>query len=743
MHKIAKYMKPYIGLIIGAILLLFVQAMCDLALPDYMSNIVNVGLQQGGIEDAVPKALTETKMNKILLFMTEDEKKLLSDSYTKIDQSSSDYNDYLDKYPILSKESVYVLKNQDDENKEKLNSAMSKALLVTYGIDQMQESALKEGKDIEIQGNKIPAGTDLFAILGNMPEEQRITMAEESVKQYSSLGENTIVQAATSAVKVEYKVLGMDTDKIQNRYILKMGVFMLLISLLSAVAIVIVGFLSSRTAAGFARDLRGQVFKKVQRFSNTEIDKFSTASLITRTTNDITQLQMLIVIMIRMVFYAPIIGVGGVIRAIGKSASMSWIIALAVALILVLIAVIIVVAVPKFKIIQKLVDRLNLVARENLSGIMVIRAFNTEKFEEKRFDKANSDVTKNNLFVNRLMSVMMPAMTIIMNGVSLLIVWVGAHEIEKSSMQVGDMMAFMQYAIQILIAFMMMSAMFIMVPRASVAAQRVSEILETEEVIKEPKTSKKFDESKKGVVEFRNVSFRYPEAEEDVIKNISFTARPGQTTAIIGATGSGKTTLINLIPRFYDATEGQVLVDGVDVRDVTTHDLREKIGYVPQKAFLFSGTIDSNLRYGKEKASEEEIEKAAEIAQASEFIKEKEEGFKTEVAQGGGNLSGGQKQRLSIARALAKKPDIYIFDDSFSALDFKTDAALRKALKENTASSTVIIVAQRISTIKNAEQIIVLDEGKVVGIGTHDELMKNCETYREIALSQLSKEELA
>lgn len=743
MHKIAKYMKPYIGLIIGAILLLFVQAMCDLALPDYMSNIVNVGLQQGGIEDAVPKALTETKMNKILLFMTEDEKKLLSDSYTKIDQSSSDYNDYLDKYPILSKESVYVLKNQDDENKEKLNSAMSKALLVTYGIDQMQESALKEGKDIEIQGNKIPAGTDLFAILGKMPEEQRITMAEESVKQYSALGENTIVQAATSAVKAEYKVLGMDTDKIQNRYILKMGVFMLLISLLSAVAIVIVGFLSSRTAAGFARDLRGQVFKKVQRFSNTEIDKFSTASLITRTTNDITQLQMLIVIMIRMVFYAPIIGVGGVIRAIGKSASMSWIIALAVALILVLIAVIIVVAVPKFKIIQKLVDRLNLVARENLSGIMVIRAFNTEKFEEKRFDKANSDVTKNNLFVNRLMSVMMPAMTIIMNGVSLLIVWVGAHEIEKSSMQVGDMMAFMQYAIQILIAFMMMSAMFIMVPRASVAAQRVSEILETEEVIKEPKTSKKFDESKKGVVEFRNVSFRYPEAEEDVIKNISFTARPGQTTAIIGATGSGKTTLINLIPRFYDATEGQVLVDGVDVRDVTTHDLREKIGYVPQKAFLFSGTIDSNLRYGKEKASEEEIEKAAEIAQASEFIKEKEEGFKTEVAQGGGNLSGGQKQRLSIARALAKKPDIYIFDDSFSALDFKTDAALRKALKENTASSTVIIVAQRISTIKNAEQIIVLDEGKVVGIGTHDELMKNCETYREIALSQLSKEELA
>ena len=473
------------------------------------------------------------------------------------------------------------------------------------------------------------------------------------------------------------------------------------------------------------------------------MDKFSTASLITRTTNDITQIQMFIVIMIRMVFYAPIIGVGGVIRAIGKSSSMSWIIALAVVLLLVLIVTVIIIALPKFKAIQKLIDKLNLVARENLSGIMVIRAFNTERFEEKRFDKANSDVTKNSLFVNRVMVVMMPVMTLIMNGVSLLIVWVGAHEIEQSSMQVGDMMAFMQYAIQIMIAFLMMSMMFIMIPRASVAAQRVSEVLETEEVIKEPKAAKKFDEGKKAVVEFRNVSFRYPEAEEDVIKNISFTALPGQTTAIIGSTGSGKTTLVNLIPRFYDVTEGQVLVDGVDVRDVTTHDLREKIGYVPQKGFLFSGTIDSNIRYGDENASEEEIALAADIAQASEFIKKKEEGFNTEVSQGGSNLSGGQKQRLSIARALAKKPEIFIFDDSFSALDFKTDSALRKALKENIASSTIIIVAQRISTIKNAEQIIVLDEGKVVGIGTHKELMENCETYKEIALSQLSKEELA
>lgn len=743
MYKLAKYVKPFIGLILGAILLLFVQAMCDLALPDYMSKIVNVGLQQGGIEDAVPEVMTEGRMNKILLFMTEDEQKLVSDNYTKIDKTSSDYDKYLKKYPILSQESVYVLNKKDKNIVEDLNPVMGKALLTTFGIEQMQATAIKEGKEIDFLGNKVPATTDLFAEIAKMPQEVRLALAKEAVKQTSALGEDAVVQGASQVVKAEYQTIGMNTDKMQTRYILKIGIYMLLISLLSAVAIVIVGFFSSKAAAGIARDIRGEVFNKVQRFSNTEIDKFSTASLITRTTNDITQIQMFVVIMIRMVFYAPIIGVGGVIRAVGKSPSMSWIIALAVLLLLALIVVIIVVALPKFKIIQKLIDRLNLVIRENLSGMMVIRAFNTEKFEEDRFDKANSDVTQNSLFVNRLMSAMMPIMTLIMNGVSLLIVWVGAHEIEKSAMQVGDMMAFMQYAIQILIAFVMMSVMLIMIPRASVAAQRISEVLETEEVIKEPKSSKKFDEDKKGVIEFRNVSFRYPEAEEDVIKNINFTALPGQTTAIIGSTGSGKTTLINLIPRFYDVREGQVLIDGVDVREVTTHDLREKIGYVPQKAFLFSGTIDSNLRYGDENASEEDIALAADIAQASEFIKAKEDGFDSEVAQGGGNLSGGQKQRLSIARALAKKPEIFIFDDSFSALDFKTDSALRKALKENTASSTVIIVAQRISTIKNAEQIIVLDEGKIVGIGNHKELMENCETYKEIALSQLSKEELA
>ena len=743
MYRLAKYLKPFMGLILGAIVLLFVQAMCDLALPDYMSNIVNVGLQQGGIEDAVPEALTEGRMKKILLFMTEDEKELVSQNYTRIDKSSSDYKVYLEKYPILSKESIYVLKKRDENKIEKLNPVMGRALLMTNGIEQSQGEAIKAGKDIEFQGVKFSPDTDLFALAAQMPDEQRIAMSQEAVKEFTALGEDMIVQAAASAVKAEYKQLGMNTYKIQNRYIFKIGLYMLLISLVIAVSIVLVGLFSSRTAAGFASDIRGEVFKKVQRFSNTEIDKFSTASLIKRTTNDITQIQMFIVIMIRMVFYAPIIGIGGVIRAIGKSYSMSWIIALAVAILLILIIVVIKVALPKFKVIQKLIDKLNLVTRENLSGMMVIRAFNTEKFEEKRFDKANSDVAKNSLFVNRVMVVMMPVMMLIMNGITLLIVWVGAHEIEQSSMQVGDMMAFMQYAIQILFAFLMMSMMFIMIPRASVAAQRVSEVLETEEVIKEPQSAKNFDESKKGMVEFKNVSFRYPEAEEDVIKNVSFTAYPGQTTAIIGSTGSGKTTLVNLVPRFYDVTEGQVLVEGVDVREVSSHNLRDKIGYVPQKGFLFSGTIDSNLRYGDEKASEKDLSLAADIAQATEFIKEKEDGFQSEISQGGSNVSGGQKQRLSIARALVKKPDIFIFDDSFSALDFKTDAALRKALKEKTASSTVIIVAQRISTIKNAEQIIVLDEGKIVGIGSHKELMKNCETYKEIALSQLSKEELA
>ncbi|WP_139903280.1 ABC transporter ATP-binding protein [Clostridium thermarum] len=743
MFKLGKYLKPFIGLIIAAIFLLFVQAMCDLALPDYLSSIVNKGIQQGGIESAVPEAIRKSQMDKIVLFMNSNDKEEVLGNYELIDKSGENYDKYVKRYPALENEPVYVLKNLDEEQIDRLNAVMGKSILTVYGIQEIQKTAIEKGQDIEFNGVKIPNNTDLLALLSQRTEEERLAIADSASETYTALGESMIVQAAAGAVRAEYKAIGMNTDKIQTRYILKTGVYMLLISLLSAAAIVAVGFLSSRTAAGLARNLRSKVFNKVQSFSNTEMDKFSTASLITRTTNDINQIQMFIVIMIRMVFYAPIIGIGGVIRATAKSSSMSWIIAVAVTALLLLIITVISAALPKFKAIQKLIDRLNLVTRENLSGMMVIRAFNTQKFEEKRFDKANRDLTKTSLFVNRVMVVMLPIMMMIMNGVSLLIVWVGAHQIEQSSMQVGDMMAFMLYAMQILFAFLMMSFMFILIPRASVAAQRIAEVLETKNVIEDPKRPKSFDMQQKGVVEFRNVSFRYPGAEEDVIKNISFKALPGQTTAFIGATGAGKTTLINLIPRFYDVKEGQVLVDGADVREVNQKELRDKIGYVPQKGFLFSGTIESNLKYANENATEEDLATAAEIAQAMEFIEDKEDKFQSEISQAGTNVSGGQKQRLAIARALMKKPEIYIFDDSFSALDFRTDAALRKALKEKTASSTVIIVAQRISTIKNAEQIVVLDEGKMVGIGTHKELMETCATYREIALSQLSKEELA
>lgn len=741
MIKLTKYLKPFIGMIIAAVILLFVQAMCDLALPDYTSNIVNKGIQQGGITSAVPEALRQSEMNKIKIFMSDDESKEVLNNYTLIDSSSSSYNKYVKSYPDLKNEPVYVLNKIDKSETDKLNPIMGKALLSVSGVEKIKQTA-KDGF-ISFNGMKIPANADLFAMFGKMPKEQLAKIKDEMNTKFSSMGTSMIVQSAVSEIKAEYKALGMDTNKIQSRYIINTGIIMLLVSLLSGACTVAVGFFAAKTAAGLARDLRKSVFKKVESFSNTEFDKFSTSSLITRSTNDITQIQMLIVIMIRMVIYAPIMGVGGIIRALNKSVSMSWIIALSVVILLGLILAVFNVAMPKFKIIQKLVDRLNLVTRENLSGMMVIRAFNTQKFEEKRFDKANDDLTKTNLFVNRIMVSMMPIMMLVMNGITLLVVWVGAHQIADSKMQVGDMMAFMQYAIQIMISFLMMSVMFIMIPRASVSAQRIAEVLETNESIIDPKEPKHFDENGKGTVEFKNVSFMYPGAEEDAIKDISFTALPGQTTAFIGATGSGKSTLINLIPRFYDTTEGEILIDGVNIKDVTQHELRSKIGYVPQKGSLFSGTIESNLKYANENATGEDLKKAAEIAQASEFIDEKPEGFGTEIAQGGDNVSGGQKQRLSIARALVKKPDIYIFDDSFSALDFKTDAALRRALNTEVKDSAFIIVAQRISTIKNADKIIVLEDGKIVGMGTHDELMQNCRTYQEIALSQLSKEELA
>ncbi|OGO78589.1 MAG: ABC transporter [Clostridiales bacterium GWB2_37_7] len=740
MLKLVRYLKPFTVMIIAAIVLLFVQAMSDLSLPDYMSDIVNKGIQQGGIENAVPKALRQSTMNKLTIFMSDRDKAKVNKSYTFVDSSNVDYDKYVKDYPTLADEPIYILTETDKLEIDLLNPIIGKAILAVSGIEKAKTEA-KDGQ-IELNGTKIPANVDLFALLAKQPIEKRTEFTQSMSEKFTALGDNMIIQAAIGPIKSEYQALGINTDKIQSDYIMSAGVLMLLISLLSAACTVLVGLLAARVAAGLSKNLRKDIFAKVESFSNTEFDKFSTASLITRTTNDITQIQMLVIIMIRMVVYAPIMGAGGVIKAIGKSSSMSWIITLAVVLLLGLILSVFVVAMPKFKMIQKLIDRLNLVTRENLTGMMVIRAFNTQEFEEKRFDKANTDLTNTNLFVNRVMVFMMPAMLLIMNGVTLLIVWVGAYQIANSAMQVGDMMAFMQYALQILFSFLMLSMMFIMIPRASVSAQRVAEVLDAKPTILDPKDPKNFDKVE-GIVEFINVSFRYPGAEEDALKNISFKAIPGQTTAFIGSTGSGKTTLINLIPRFYDASNGQVLIDEVDVRMVTQHDLREKIGYVPQKGSLFSGTIESNLRYADENATNEDINEAANIAQAMEFISERPEGIAAEISQGGANVSGGQKQRLSIARALVKKPEIYIFDDSFSALDFKTDSVLRKALKAQTEKSTVLIVAQRISTIMNAEQIIVLEDGKIVGIGTHSELMKSCEIYQEIALSQFSKEELA
>jgi ATP-binding cassette subfamily B multidrug efflux pump len=552
-----------------------------------------------------------------------------------------------------------------------------------------------------------------------------------------------VIQAAAAPIKAEYVALGMNTNNLQTNYILRIGGLMLLLTLLSGACTIAVGYFAARTAAGLARDLRHNVFERVENFSSTEFDKFSTASLITRSTNDVTQLQMVVIMMMRMVFYAPIIGIGGVIRAIGKSANMWWIIALAVVVLLGMILTVFSIALPKFKAVQNLIDRLNLVMRENLSGMMVIRAFNMQNFEQDRFDTANKNLTGTLLFINRVMVVMMPVMMLVMNVVMVTIIWVGSHQVANSAIQVGDMMAFMQYALQILFAFLMLSMMFIILPRAWVSGDRIAAVLETEPLIKDPQPPKQFPEPFKGTIEFRDVSFRYPAAEEDVLHNISFTAQPGQTTAFIGTTGSGKSTIVSLIPRFYEVTEGAISVDGVDIREVTQHALHDRIGYVPQKSNLFSGTIESNLLYADENASDEDLKLAADISQASEFIASKPEGLQTEIAQGGMNVSGGQKQRLAIARALVKKAPIYIFDDSFSALDYKTDATLRKALKEHTGSSTLLIVTQRIATIKNAEQIIVLDEGRIVGKGTHHELMKDCEVYRGIALSQLSKEELA
>lgn len=745
MLNLLKHLKPFVGSMILAVALLFVQAICDLSLPDYMSDIVNVGIQQGGVENAVPKVIKSSEMKKLFIFMDDNQKTVVDDNYILLDKdnlTTDEYNKYLKDYPELENESIYKLNTKEKEKLDKLNNIFGKPMLIVSMLESKGLSGVPGIDGMATQGMDLST-MDPFEVLNMMPQDQIDSMLSNVDEKLADMPESMITQSATSYVKEQYKDIGINTDKLQSNYVIVAGVKMVGIALISMVATVFVSFIAARVGAALGRNLRKDVFNKVVGFSNTEFDEFSTASLITRTTNDIQQIIMLVVMGLRIVFYAPILGIGGVIKVINTGASMGWVIGVAVISILLLVIVLFTFAMPKFKSVQKLVDRLNLVTRESLTGMLVIRAFSTQKYEEDKFEVANKNLTKTNLFVNRIMTTMMPLMMFIMNAITLLIVWVGAHRIDEGIMQVGTMMAFMQYTMQIIMAFLMISMVSVILPRAMVSAQRVSEVLNVDVVVKDSDNLQTFNHDEKGTIEFKNVSFRYPGADEDVISNVSFKAIPGETTAFIGSTGSGKSTLINLIPRFYDATEGEILIDGVNIKNVSQYDLREKIGFIPQKGLLFSGTIESNLKYGGDHISDEDMIKASEIAQAMEFINSKEEKFNTEIAQGGTNVSGGQKQRLAIARAIAKKPEVFIFDDSFSALDFKTDAKLRKAINTELRESTLLIVAQRISTIMNANQIIVLDEGKVVGKGTHKELMKNCEVYQQIALSQLSKEELS
>lgn len=784
MRKLLKHLKPYTATIVVIIGFLIVQATCDLSLPSYTSDIVNVGIQQGGIDEKIPEAVTEEEMERLLLFMSREDSERVLEAY-ELKTADTGYD---------CEGSVYVLKESAAEDKEEvqeLSEILGQPMLLVSGFEsdsdttkQMEvsmkdnmkaaiqsqaeakakeaasqmteeekaaleanpELAKKQQEEmqaqIEAQMQKIDEA-DMFEILGMLSEDQREETVAQIAEKMDDMPDAIVEQAATAYIKTVYEKLGMDTEQIQNSYILRTGAKMIGLAFLGMLASVMVGLLASRVAARTGRDLRSRVFKKVVGFSNAEFDHFSTASLITRSTNDIQQIQMLVVMLLRMVMYAPIMAAGGIIKVFRTNVDMSWIIGLAVVLILLLVLVLFIVAMPKFKILQNMVDRLNLVTREILTGLSVIRAFSTEKYEEKRFDNANKDLMKTNLFVNRAMTFMMPVMMLVMNGITILIVWNGAHGIDNGNMQVGDMMAFIQYTMQIIMSFLMICMVSIMLPRAAVAADRVDEILASKTAIEDPENPETLPAGSKGEVVFDHVNFRYPGAEEDVLHDIHFTAKPGQTTAIIGSTGSGKSTLVNLIPRFYDVTGGRILIDRTDIREITQHELRDKLGYVPQKGVLFSGTIESNILYGNPDGTKAEMEEAASIAQATEFIEEKRKKYDSPIAQGGTNVSGGQKQRLSIARAIAKKPDVFIFDDSFSALDYKTDVTLRVALKEKTQDSTVIIVAQRISTILHAEQIIVLDEGRIAGIGTHKELLKNCDAYYQIASSQLSEKELA
>lgn len=745
MLRLRRYLKPYTLMLVLTIVLLFAQANFDLALPDYLARIVNTGIQQNGIDSPVPQAMRQQTLERLALFMSAEDAAALRDAYTLVEPGSTAATDYVDSYPLVAEEAIYVLDEAAEDEIDALSKPVAQALAIVAALEQ----AMADPEAAQMLGesgfdlSRVPPGADLFALLAQLPAAQREQLGQMADDRFAALGDSFTEQAAIAQVGAEYAALGMDVTTLQQNYILSNGAVMLLITLLSVMASISVGLLSARVAAGVARDLRSDVFRKVESFSSAEFDKFPTASLITRSTNDITQLQMMTMITMRLVFYAPIMGVGGVIRAVRYGSNMWWTIALAVVILLGVIVALVVVVVPKFRLMQKLIDRLNLVARENLSGILVIRAFNMQPFEEGRFDKANVDLANTTLFIARTMAIMMPVMLLVLNLLSVTILWVGAQQVAEANMQVGDMMAFLQYAMQIVFSFLMMSMLFIIMPRAAVSADRIAEVLETETAITDPVAPVPLNGNFRGHVEFRNVSFRYPGADTDVLCNISFAARPGETTAFIGSTGSGKSTVVNLIPRFYDVTDGQILLDGVDIRQVTQHDLREKIGYVPQRGILFSGTVASNLRYADENAGEEALQEAIAVAQAADFVNANPEGLEAEIAQGGHNVSGGQRQRLSIARALVKKPPIYIFDDTFSALDFKTDAALRRALREHTHDSTILLVTQRVSTVKNAEQIIVLENGRIVGQGTHEELMASCETYQEIALSQLSLEELS
>ena len=738
-----KYLKGSVFAILTVFLLLVVQAICDLSLPAYTSDIVNVGIMQNGIDRAVPDVIRKSELDTLTLLMEESDKDLVFRHYTLLEQknvSDKEWSDYVKNYPLLDTEPLY---RWDNKEEKPLEDAFAIPMMVAYIGNSSGESAdlMKKQLFANFPSMNASGEVDFKTLLPMLPEETRQEMLQTIKKVIEQIPEQMVSQTATAYVKAEYKAIGINLAKIQNRYILLVGVKMLALALGIMLISILVTLLASRVAGKLGKDLRNKVFQKVLSFSNKEMDQFSTASLITRSTNDIQQVQSMFVMMIRIVLYSPILAIGGIFKVLQTNNSMTWILAAGVAVIFALILALMIIALPKFKLMQKLVDRINLVTREIITGLPVIRAFSTEEHEKKRFDKANIDLTKNSLFVNRVMTFLMPALMLIMNLISILIIWVGADKINSGSMQVGDMIAFIQYTMQIIMSFLMLTMISILLPRASVSAKRIDEIISAKNTINDPAVELSL-QTNKGIVEFDHVSFRYPNAEEDVLSDIHFTARPGQTTAIIGSTGSGKSTLINLLPRFYDVTQGTIRIDGVDIKQMKQHELRDRLGLIPQKGVLFTGTIESNIKFGNPDASDEEMKRAARIAQASEFIDKMPDGYQTPIAQGGMNVSGGQKQRLAIARTIAKDPEIYIFDDSFSALDYKTDATLRKTLKQELSNRTMIIVAQRISTIMNAEQILVLDEGRIIGKGTHRELLKTCETYRQIASSQLSKEEL-